>query len=102
MLSCLKTTFYQEKKEALIQGMIENPIGVKCYKMEHYLNTQFCDLVRSRKKNDCPFISGQLSGYGRLGPSSYSLLVLPGFIFFIAYREQFTLKSDGGSQSSVK
>ena len=50
LLSCLKTTFYQNKREELILAMIENNIGIKRHQVEHYLNTQFYDLVRSRKK----------------------------------------------------
>jgi len=49
MLSCLKTTLYKKNRETLIQAMLDDNIGTKRYRVEHYLNTQFYDLVRSRK-----------------------------------------------------
>ena len=50
MLSCLKTTFYKKNREALIQAMIDNNIGVKRYKIEHYLNSQFYNLIRPQRQ----------------------------------------------------
>ncbi len=50
MLSCLKTTFYNKNREALIRGMIGDNIGLKRYKAEYYLNTQFYNLVRPHRQ----------------------------------------------------
>jgi len=50
MLSCLKTTFYRENKENLIHAMIEENIGIKRYKVCHYLNTQFYNIVRPSRE----------------------------------------------------
>lgn len=46
MLSCLKTTFYKQNKERLIQAMIQADIGLKRYKVNYFLNSKFYKIVR--------------------------------------------------------
>ena len=50
MLSCLKITFYKKNRQALIQTMLDADIGIKRYKVEYYLNTQFYNLFRPHKQ----------------------------------------------------
>jgi hypothetical protein len=45
-LACLKASFFKHRKEELIAGMIKENIGIKQYKVGHYLNSKFFRVLR--------------------------------------------------------
>jgi hypothetical protein len=45
-LNCFKAHFLKTYKDELINDMITDNVGVKRYKMKHYLNAKFFDMLR--------------------------------------------------------
>jgi hypothetical protein len=47
----LKSAYLHNYKELLIQGMIEDEVGMKPYKLDYYLNKEFFAIARSKDPN---------------------------------------------------
>lgn len=45
-LACLKAAFFKTHKEILIGKLISEEVGIKSYKIQHYLNREFFAVLR--------------------------------------------------------